>query len=102
MGSPSRVLLGSQSEEFGWFPSVSTSSTPIRVDIKEVGHTHELLTTQEYSVPASSPAAPGLTSPRALRSRVQQASSPSEDGHRVLSDASGFRCSVLEFFERFE
>ena len=37
MESPSRVLLGLQSEEFGWFPSMSTSYTPIRVDTRDVG-----------------------------------------------------------------
>ena len=63
MESPSRVLLGSQSEEFGWLPSMSTGSTPIRVDTKEVGHIHVLLPTLEYSVPANSPVVPGLTSP---------------------------------------
>ena len=61
MESPSRVLLGSQSEEFGWFPSMSTSSTPIQVDTKEVEHIHVLLPTLEYSLPVGSPAAPGLT-----------------------------------------
>ena len=61
MESPSRVMLGSQSEEFGWFPSMSTSSTPIRVDTKEVGHIHVLLPTLEYFAPVSSPAVPGLT-----------------------------------------
>ena len=61
MESPSRVLLGSQSEEFGWFPSVSTNSTPIWVDTREVGHIHVLLPTLEYSVPVGSPAVPGLT-----------------------------------------
>ena len=40
-------------------------------------------------MPESSPAAPGLTSPWALRSRVLQALSTSEDVHRVLSSASG-------------
>ena len=61
MESPSRVLLGSQSEEFGWFLSTSTSSTPIRVDTGKVGHIHVLLPTLEYSAPMSSPAVPGLT-----------------------------------------
>jgi len=61
MESPSRVLLGSQSEEFGWFPSMSTSSTPIQVDTKEVEHIHVLLPTLEYSAPVGSPAIPGLT-----------------------------------------
>ena len=51
MESPSRVLLGSQSEEFGSFPSMSTSSTPIRVDTKEVGHDHVLLPILENSMP---------------------------------------------------
>ena len=49
-----------------------------------VGRTHTVLPTLEYSTPVSSPAAPGLTSPRALRSRVLQASSASEDVRRVL------------------
>ena len=40
---------------------MSTSSTPIRVDIKEVGHIHVLLPTLEYSTPASSPPVPGQT-----------------------------------------
>ena len=70
MESPSRVLLGTQSEEFGLFLSASTSSTPIRIDTKEVGHIHVLLPTLEYSVPVGSPTVLGLTSPRALRSRV--------------------------------
>ena len=43
-----------------------------------------LLPTLEYSAPVSSPTVPGLTSPRALRSRVLQASSASEDVRRVL------------------
>ena len=81
---------------------MSTSSTLIRVDTKEVRHIHVLLPTLEYSMPVGSPAVLGLTSPRALRSRVLQASSAFEDDHRVLSDASGFRCSGLESFERFE
>ena len=90
MESPSRVLLGSQSEEFGWFPSVSTSSTPILVYTKEVGRIHVLYPTLEYSVLMSSPAAPGLTSPRALRSRVMQASSASEDVRRLLRELLDF------------
>ena len=63
MESSSQILLGSQSEEFGWFPSMSTSSTPIWVDTKEVGHIHVLLPTLEYSAPLSSPAVPGMTNP---------------------------------------
>ena len=43
-------------------------------------------------MPVSSPAAPGLTSPRALHSRVLQALSTSEDVHRVLSSASRVYC----------
>jgi len=84
MGSSSRVLLGSQSEEFGWFPCPLTSSTLIQVDTKEVGYTHTILPTLEYSTPTGSPTVSGLTSPRALRSRVLQASSASEDVRRVL------------------
>ena len=57
---------------------MSTSFTPIRVDTKEVGHIHVLLPTLEHSAPMGSPVVPGLTSPRALRSRVMQASSASE------------------------
>ena len=79
-----------------------TSPTFIRVVTVEAGRTHAVLPTLEYSTPVSSPAAPGLTSPQVLRSLVLQASSASEDGHRVLSDASGFRCSGLESFEHFE
>ena len=63
MENPSRVLLGSQSEEFGWFPSVSTNFTPIWVDTREVGHIHVLLPTLEYSEPVGSPAIPALTYP---------------------------------------
>ena len=96
MESTSRVLLGSQSEEFGWFPSMSTSSIPIRVDTREVGHIHVLLPTPEYSEPMGSPTILGLTSPRALRSRVLQAPSASEDVHWVHSSASGFRYLVNE------
>ena len=61
MENPSRVLLGSQSEEFGSFPSMSTSSTPIWVDTKEVGHIHMLLPTLEYSTLVRSPVVLGLT-----------------------------------------
>ena len=42
---------------------------------KEVRYIHELSFTLEHSMSVSSPAAPGLTSPRALCSRVLQASS---------------------------
>ena len=89
MKSPSRVLLGSQSEEFGSFPCMLTSSTPIWVDTKEVGHNHVLHPTLECSIPVGSPVVPGLTSPRALHSRVMQASSASEDVRRVLSRVLG-------------
>ena len=63
---------------------MSTSFTPIRVDTKEVGHTHVVLPILEYSMPVSNPAATRLTSPRALCSRVLQASSASKDGHQVF------------------
>ena len=90
MESPSQVLLGSQSEEFGWFSSMSTSSTPIWVDTREVGHIHVLLPTLGYSVPVSSPVAPSLTSPRALCSQVLQASSASKGIRRVLQKFMDF------------
>ena len=67
--------------------------------------------TIEYSMPVSSPAAPSRTSPRALRSRVLQASSTSEyfkcfwnppfefeDVHRVLRVLRVFR--VLSWLQR--
>ena len=55
--------------------------TTVRLVTVEVGRTHAVFPTLEYSMPMSSPAAPGLTSPRALRSRVLQESSASEDDH---------------------
>src|SRR6185295_1170010 len=58
----------------GSFVCTAASSTPIRVVTKEVRYIHELSLTLEHSMSISSPAAPGLTSPRALRSRVLQAS----------------------------
>ena len=100
MECPSRVLLGSQSEEFGWLPSTSTGSTPIRVDTKEVGHIHVLLPTLEYSELVVSPAVPGLTSSRALRSRVLQASSASKDVRWVLQEFLDF-CLGNECFGCF-
>ena len=59
----------------GSFLCTAASSTPNRVVIREVRYIHKLSLTLEHSMPISSPAAPGLTSPRALRSRVLQASS---------------------------
>ena len=70
--------------EYSWSPTTTqsgsflctaASSMPIRVVTKEVRYIHELSLTLEHSLPISSPAASGLTSPRALRSRVLQASS---------------------------
>ena len=75
MESPSRVLLESNYNQSGWFPYTIASPTPIQVVTKEVRYIHALSLTLETSMPMSSPAAPGLTSPRALRSRVLQASS---------------------------
>ena len=55
--------------EYSWSPTIRVaSSTPIRVVTKEVRYIHELSLTLEHSMSISSPAAPGLTSPRALRS----------------------------------
>ena len=79
---------------------MSTSSTLIRVDTKEVRHIHVLLPTLEYSMPVGSPAIPGLTSPRALRSRVLQVSSVSEDVRRVLQEFLD-SCPGNEHFECF-
>ena len=70
--------------EYSWSPTTTqsdsflctvASSTPIWVITKEVSYIHELSLTLEHSISISSPAVPGLTSPRALRSRVLQASS---------------------------
>jgi hypothetical protein len=70
--------------EYSWSPTTTRSgsflctaagSTPIRVVTTEVRYIYELSLTLEHSMPVCSPAAPGLTSPRALRSRVLQASS---------------------------
>ena len=70
--------------EYNWSPTTTQSGSflciaasfmPIRVVTKEIRYIHELSLTLEYSMPVSSPAVPGLTSPRALRSRVLQASS---------------------------
>src|SRR6185312_890221 len=70
--------------EYSWSPTTTqsgsflctiASSTPIRVVTKEVRYIHELSLTLEHSMSISNPAVPGLTSPRALRSRVLQASS---------------------------
>src|SRR6185436_18525294 len=70
--------------EYSWNPATTqsgsflctpASSTPTRVVTREVRYIHELSLTLEHSVPISSLAAPGLTSPRALRSQVLQASS---------------------------
>src|SRR6185312_6596688 len=57
------------------FLCTAASSTPIRVVTREIRYIHELSLILEHSMPISSPAALGLTSPRALRSRVLQASS---------------------------
>ena len=64
--SPTTVRSGS-------FLCTAASPTAIRVVTREVRYIHELSLTLEYSMPISSPAAPGLTSPRALRSQVLQA-----------------------------
>src|SRR6185295_6228140 len=70
--------------EYSWSPTTTQSGSflctvaspmPIRVVTREVRYIHELSLTLEHSMSVSSPAAPGLTSTRALRSRVLQASS---------------------------
>ena len=68
--------------EYSWSPTTTQSGSflctvaspmPIRVVTREVRYIHELSLALEYSMSVSSPVAPGLTSPRALRSRVLQA-----------------------------
>ena len=70
--------------EYSWIPTTTrsgsflctaASSTPIQKVTREVRFIQELSLTLEHSMPISSPAASGLTSPRALRNRVLQASS---------------------------
>ena len=70
--------------EYSWSPTTTqsgsffctaASSTPIRVVTKEVRYIHKLSLTLEHSMSISSSAVLGLTSPRAIRSRVLQASS---------------------------
>src|SRR6185295_12579582 len=70
--------------EYSWSPATTqsgsslcttASSTSIWVVTKEIRYIHKLSLILEHSMPISSPAAPGLTSPRALRSRVLQLSS---------------------------
>ena len=84
---PALIYPGGQDymkSEYSWSPTTTqsgnllctaASSTPIRVVTKEIRYIHELSLILEHSMPISSPAAPDLTSPRALRSRVLQASS---------------------------
>jgi len=70
--------------EYSWSPTTTqsgsflctaVSSMLVRVVTRGVRYIHELSLTLEHSMPISSPAAPGLTSPRALRSGVLQESS---------------------------
>ena len=75
---------------FAWFPGMLTNSTPVRVDTKEVGHIPMLLPILEYSMLVGSALVPGLTSPRALRSRVLQALCASEDAVKVLRELQDF------------
>ena len=65
----------STTTQSGSFLCTAASSTPIRVFTKEVMYILKLSLTLEHSMPISCPAAPDLTSPRAVRSRVLQASS---------------------------
>ena len=57
----------------GSFLCTAASPTPIRIIIREVRYNHEQSLILEHSMPIGSSAAPGLTSPRALRSQVLQA-----------------------------
>ena len=75
MESPSQVLLESYYNLVGKFTCTTASSMHIRVVTKEVRYIRALSLTLETSMPMSSPTVLGLTSPRALRSQVLQASS---------------------------
>ena len=64
--------------EYSWSPTTTqsgsllcttASSTPIRVVTKKVRYIHGLSLTLEYSMPISSPAAPGLTLPTNLTAK---------------------------------
>jgi hypothetical protein len=59
----------------GSFLCTAASSTPFRVVTREIRYIHDLSLTLGHSMPISNPAAPGLTSPQALRSRILQTSS---------------------------
>ena len=61
MESPSRVLLESNYNPVGLFPSTTVSSTPIRVVTIEVRYIHDLFIILEHSMLISNPAAPSLT-----------------------------------------
>ena len=63
MESPNRIHLGSYSEWVGQFPYTQASPIAVRVITVEVGCTHAVLPTLEYSAPVSCPAAPDLTHP---------------------------------------
>ena len=75
MESPSQYSWSPTTIQSVSFLCTAASSMPIQVVTREVRYIHELSLILEYSMPINSPAAPGLTSPRALRSRVLQASS---------------------------
>ena len=59
----------------GSFLHTAASSTPIRVVTRKVRYIYELSLILKHSMHVSSPAAPGLTSPRALHNRVLLTSS---------------------------
>ena len=76
---------------------------PIRVVTKEVRYAHVLSLTLEHSMLMSSPAAPGLTNSRALRSRVLQASSvrPGTAGLLIDKECSRVRDSSWMYLTSF-
>ena len=97
--------------EYSWSPTTTqsgsflctaTSSTPIRVVTKEVKYIHKLSLTLNHSMSISSPTTPGLTSPRALRSRVLQvsstwtASSSTSSSQNILLVAFGSSFKYIE------
>ena len=89
--------------EYSWSPTTSrsdsflctaASSTPIWIVTREVRHIDELSLTIEHSMPISSPAALGLTSPElfvaeSCRRRVLGAVSSSASSNQSILVASG-------------
>ena len=78
---------------------LSCGNSPEDCFVSFWGVTHVLSLILEHSTPMSKPAAPGLTSPRALCSRVLQASSTSEGVFECFDHPMGSSESSIECFE---